>query len=342
MKKEKEKLSGEVPGDITPVKKKKKKKKRMSVRKKIIILISIMLATIIGLGIFLWFYTIGGIRHTDITQDNSELGIDDDFFNQVKYFGIVNIALFGVDSRQDKFEGLSDTIIVATLNKDKGVIKMTSIARDSYVDIDGYPTQKINAAYSKGGPELAIKTLNKNFRLNIKQYVTINMGNMTKLVDAAGGVDIEITENERIYANKTISDSNQKIQQAGMVHLNGVQATAYMRIRKLDSDLYRMGRQQKVLEQLLNKALALNPVDLLNAVNKVSKMVETNIDNQTLISYASMLTNKNLKMETMKFPNSKSGWKTQTFSSFGQCLVYSLDLAKSQIYDFIYRDIKVE
>ena len=340
--KNKDAFSDNINQNITKKPIKKKKKKRMSVKKKVIILISIILTTIIGFCIFLWFYLFGGIRHREITEDNSKLGIDESFLSEVEDFGIVNVALFGVDSRQNKFEGLSDTIIIATIDSKKGKIKLTSIARDSYVSIDGYDDQKINAAYNKGGPELAIKTINQNFRLDIKNYVTINMGNMTKLIDAAGGVDIEISEDERIYANQSIGNYDQRIKKSGLVHLNGVQATAYMRVRHLDSDLYRMGRQQKVLEQLMIKAKQLNPIELANAVNTVSKMVETSLETSEILSYASIFANKNLTMETMKLPNSKSNYEGKTMGGYGSCLVYPLDLAKSHVYDFIYRDIKTE
>src|SRR5699024_8489086 len=147
---------------------------------------------------------------------------------------IFNVALFGVDTRdEDSFSGRSDTIIIASVDKKNNVVKLTSILRDSYVAIEGHKNQKITHAYMYGGAELAIKTINQNFGMNITDYVTVNFAKVAEAIDVLGGVDLEITERERVEVNNIGDDEDPDfpyIEESGMVHLNGKQAVVYARI----------------------------------------------------------------------------------------------------------------
>lgn len=327
----------------------KKVKKRNKIPKKkvtifvIICVCIILLAITAFLIVFIKGYLLGGLNRNKITKDANSLGIDSSMVNKSSDTKIVNIALFGVDSRKDTFTGLSDAIMVATIDKKSGYVKLTSIARDSQVAIDGHGNaNKINAAYSYGGPELAIKTLNQNFGLDIKDYVTINISGLAKAIDVAGGVDIEINEAEKNMANGIMDEltpKEKKIAKSGMVHLNGTQATAYCRIRKIDTDLVRISRQKKVLEILFNKAKTLSPTKMAETIHTMMPMVETSLKDTQIIDLASILTNKNVQLVNMKFPNSKSNYKSGEANGWN--IVFDLKVAKQQINDFIYNDVRI-
>ncbi len=321
---------------------KHKKKKKMSRKKKVILLVIVNVIIILGLLLFLLYeYLAGGLNRREITKDFSKLGIDSSMNEQITGTGIVNIALFGVDSRKDTFTGLSDSIIIASINRKTGSVKLTSFARDTQVDLEGYGIQKINAAYSKGGPELAIKTLNQNFKMNIQDYVTINMRELIKVIDVAGGVTIDITEDERISANdimREISNNEPRIKKSGTVLLTGAQATAFCRIRSLDSDLYRMDRQKKVLEALFAKAKTLSLKKLAETVHTITPMVETNLELNDILKLSKVLTIDGAKIESLRFPHVNT--KYHSSAATGWLIKYDFDEATDQLHKFIFDDIR--
>ncbi len=319
-----------------------KKKKKMSRKKKVILLVIVNVIIILGLLLFLLYeYLFGGVNRKEITKDFSKLGIDSSMNEQITGTGIVNIALFGVDSRKDTFTGLSDSIIIASINRKTGVVKLTSFARDTQVDLEGYGIQKINAAYSRGGPELAIKTLNQNFKMNIQDYVTINMRELIKVIDVAGGVTIDITEDERISANdimREISNNQPRIKKSGTVNLTGAQATAFCRIRHLDSDLYRMDRQKKVLEALFAKAKTLSLTKLVETVHTISPMVQTSMHDEDILKLSKVLTIDGAKIESLRFPHTNT--KYQSSAATGWLIKYDLEEASDQLHKFVFDDIR--
>ena len=205
-----------------------------------------------------------------------------------------NILLLGVDIAYSKSQR-SDTVIVASV--DYGKLKLTSFLRDTVVDIPGYGSSKLNAAYAHGGPTLVMRTLNENFGLNITHYAAVDFQALADLVDAIGGVEMDITEGEQANINRSITRRsaflqsrgypNDIIPQAGeQVHLNGVQALNYARIRKLDSDFKRTHRQRKLLEAMLRKLRSSfwNPVLLVRLGRTLLNSVDTNMSLIQLIS----------------------------------------------------------
>lgn len=319
-----------------------KKKKKMSRKKKVILLVIMNVIIILGLLLFLLYeYLAGGLNRKEITKDFSKLGIDSSMNEQITGTGIVNIALFGVDTHNDTFNGLSDTIIIASINRKTGVVKLTSFARDTQVDLEGYGIQKINAAYSYGGPELAIKTLNQNFNMNIKDYVTINMRKLIKVIDVVGGVTIDITEDERKAANYImgeISADQPRIKKSGTVTLTGAQATAFCRIRSLDSDLYRMDRQKKVLDALFTKAKGLSITKIAETIHTIAPMVLTSLDNDEILKLSKVLTIDGARMESLRFPHTNT--KYQSSAATGWLIKYDLDEASDQLHKFVFDDIR--
>jgi len=199
---------------------------------------------------------------------------------------IINIALFGIDTRANDYDGSrADTIMIVSLDTANKKLKITSIMRDTYVNIPGEKYDKINHAFAFGGPELTIKTINENFDMNIKDYITLNFSAMEQIVDAVGGVDIDVKDYEIEYIN---SGSSAKVTAVGVQTLNGQQALAYSRIRYGgNGDFERTDRQRTVLQNIINKGL--NNISLpqaLSLIEILSPYIETSLDKGEVASLA--------------------------------------------------------
>ena len=191
----------------------------------------------------------------------------------------------------------SDTMMIASI--DCGTLKLNSLQRDTVVSIDGYGKTKINAAYAYGGAELAMRTVNQAFDMNIMRYVTADFTVLLRLVDALGGIEVDITEAERQQINKNVSSSGSVFRPLGYepkelldsgenTHLDGLQALGYARIRKIDSDFARTSRQRTVIEAMLKKlrSVAWNPVVWVRFATAGLSGIDTNLSPVELVSLA--------------------------------------------------------
>ena len=178
--------------------------------------------------------------------------------------GVTNVLLIGNDSRLNGEDGRSDAMILVSVSKTTGKVLMTSVLRDVYVEIPGYGSNRLNAAYAYGGAELLMKTIEKNFDIPVNRYVLVNFEAFANVVDAVGGVDLELSAEEVIWVNAYLNEYNELtghefgynyLQQTegGMIHLNGPQALAYSRNRYIGMDFGRTERQRKVMEQIIEK-----------------------------------------------------------------------------------------
>lgn len=193
-----------------------------------------------------------------------------------KLDGYRNIALFGVDSRDNSFDNArSDAIIIVSINEKTNDIKLTSVYRDTYLDIEGYGLDKVTHAYAYGGPELAISTLNKNLDLNITEFVTVNFETVKTVVDSLGGIELEITDEEAQQIG---------LNSGGTYTLDGEEALAYSRIRKIDSDYQRTERIRTVLDAVFEKVKDMEVSEILDFVDVVLPLISTNISSNKIIS----------------------------------------------------------
>lgn len=206
----------------------------------------------------------------------------------------MNIALFGLDSRKDELSGgvNSDTIIIVSVNKKTGHVKMCSVYRDTWVRVaqkDGsWNYNRINSAYCNGGAQEAVKTLNANFDLNISDYVSINFAGLANIIDMLGGIDIKISEDERFYINDYLGETQKVtgmhsdlVYSSGYVHLNGLQAVAFCRIRyvefvdedgtRYNNDYGRTARQRRILMKMVEKAKSAGLNQVMDMADEVLK-----------------------------------------------------------------------
>ena len=296
--------------------------------------LAITLAVCIGLmgvGYGAFVYMVGGLNRSDIDEENlsANEGIE----------GVINIALYGVDSRNNDYTGRSDAILICSINGETGKIKLISIARDTYVSVPGYYNTKINHAYAYGGPELAIQTLNENFGMDVTDYVTVNFESLADIIDEMGGVMIDVTEEERFQINAYLQ-RGEPLKEIGMVNLTGAQAVSYSRIRKIDSDSMRASRQREVLAAMFDKALDINPLNYPSYVRKFAPMVETSLSNDEILKMATVGL-KNPTLEQAAFPNDHIYSSGQTIDG-GWYYVYDLEQATDMLHQYIYEDIRFE
>lgn len=269
----------------------KKEKRKISVFLKIIIVLLIILALIIGVAFFYVKGKLDKIQKVELPSDK-DLGITE--ITAKNLTGYRNIAIFGVDSRSDDYGvgNRSDCIIIASINNDTGAIKLISVYRDTYVNIEGHGLDKITHAYSYGEAPLAVKTLNTNLDLNINEFVTVNFDSVAEVVDQLGGVQLTITSDEIKYINgyidetsKVTGKTSEHITEPGTFTVDGVQAVAYSRIRYTDGgDYKRTERMRTVIEAMFSKLKTKNLNEINSFADKILPHVYTNISATDIIS----------------------------------------------------------
>lgn len=332
-------------------------KKKGSAAKKVLVTLLVLLV-LVGVSFFYVFgYLLSGMTMTSLTSDPDALGISSSAYSDSQ---VVNVALFGLDARNEGESSRSDVVMVLTVDKRHHTLKLTSILRDSEVQIDGYGADKITHAYAYGGPELAVRTINQNFNLDIKNYVSVDFHQMADIVDAFGGVDMELTAAEADAINENLWTLEQEspgtvtyadyipsldgtVQlvygeyQDGTYHLNGNRAVAYSRIRYLDSDDVRASRQQKVMMALVEQLKKKSVFEYPGLIRKISAMCETSLDVGDLLGMAPIMLG-GLQMETLSIP----GEEEQAYGAYldNGAWVYEYDLtaASQHISRFIYEE----
>lgn len=310
-------------------------------RKGFVILCVVFIILFFTCGIVLGtaYYILGGLTTTKIPKDNKSLGISTEAKSNND---IINIALFGVDSRENDDEGRSDAMIILTVDNKHDKIKMTSLLRDSRVAIDGYGHTKLNHAYAYGGPTLAIKTINQNFDTDIKEYATVNFGQLANIVDAVGGVTLTLTAAEVQSANGNLqvdAPDSPLITGSGQMELTGDQAVAYARIRDIDTDNARAGRQQLVLSQILEKVKGMSKTEYPVFIHKFLSTVETSLDYADLIGISPIMLNSNLQFEQNTIPDAQyENLSGGTASDGVWYWTYDLGEAADRLHTIIYED----
>lgn len=223
-----------------------------------------------------------------------------------------NIALFGLDSRNDELEGgvQSDSIMIASINNETSEVKLISVYRDTMLKQKDGTYEKANSAYNVGGPEDAISMLNRNFDLDIKNYISVNFSALIKAIDALGGIELDMTEEEADWCYRYAMDTAEIAGvecgdfevKAGKQHVDGVHAVAYARIRYTEgNDFKRTERQREVLEKTAQKAKEADFLTLNQIVDEVFPLISTSFSMQDLLGFAANALDYTI-VETSGFP----------------------------------------
>ncbi len=346
---------------------KRRKKRRRRKTGKIILFIFEILILFAAVGVLYFVLKTDKIeKDTSIVKTEEALKINDDLEEmetqasesgeEWKMSGYTTVALFGVDAR-DKSLGKgnrADTMIIASINEDTGDVKLCSVYRDTYINLGNDIYNKANAAYSQGGPEQAIQMLNSSLDLDIKDYATVNFTAMIDGIDALGGVEIQVDDNEIEHLNNyqicmsgredglnafgekaytaTAGVDYTPVTSAGLQNLNGLQATAFCRIRYVGNDFERTNRQREVLTAAANKAKS-NPGKLNGLIDEIFPKVMTSFSTGDLVEYASRAAKYNIT-DSAGFPFEEV---TGNMGKAGSCVV-ATDFAANvkQLHTFLY------
>lgn len=246
-----------------------------------------------------------------------------------KMKGYRNIALFGVDSTTGALakNTRSDTIMIASINLDTGECKLVSVYRDTYLNLSNDSYNKCNSAYAKGGPEMAISMLNMNLDMNITDFVTVGFAGLSDTIDALGGVMIDVDEAEINHLNsyqftmaQQLKKEYKEVTQTGYQRLNGLQATAYCRIRyTAGDDFKRTERQREVLMAVAEEAKKASPATLNEIANSVFNEVYTSLDLAEIIELLGEISNYEI-VDQAGFPNEQYR-TTGNIGSKGSCVI---------------------
>ena len=261
----------------------KKERRGLKIFGIIVLVLIILLALIVG-SVFVFINSkLSKIQQVDI--DETDLGVSSQVEENLS--GYRNIALFGIDSRDSSLGkgNRSDCIIIASINNNTKEVKLISVYRDTYVNIEGHGLDKVTHAYSYGEAPLALKTLNENFDLNITEFVTVNFDAVAEAINALGGVTINVQEDELQYINQYIEGTSEstgieseKVTSAGTQTLDGVQAVAYSRIRYTEGgDYKRAERMRTVVEAMVEKFKTKNISEMNQIIDQILPEVYTNI-----------------------------------------------------------------
>lgn len=300
----------------------------MSTGKKVaLIIIAIIFTLILAGGIAVYGYINNTMNKIDKVEVNTEnLGITQD-----KSGDIINIALYGIDAEEGD-SGRSDAIMILTLDNVHKKVKLTSIMRDSYVNIAGYGMDKINHAYAFGGPELAIKTLNENFGLNIADFMSVNFTSLPVIIDQLGGVSIEITDEE--VATGQIPG----LLASGTQLLTGEQALAYSRIRYASgNDFKRTERQRTVLNALVVQMIQQPVTSFPGLISELAPYITTSLSNEKMLDLATQygsLAKQGIKQD--RFPKDSEAQGQMIDGVY--YLTFDIPTVREQIDAYIFQD----
>lgn len=276
--------------------KRKKMTRRQRRKRKLILFIVEVLVILILLAALFVIIKLNKLNNTgDLDED--KLNINIDAKTQELLDGYTNIALFGIDNRSTgKYEsGNSDCIMIASINNDTKEVRLISVYRDSFLAVDDDDDlRKLNAAYAKGGPTGAVAALNKNLDLDIKEYVAVDFNAVMEVVDALGGIELDISSKEaetmKIYINEmneVMGTNGTAVSGPGLQTVNGIQALAYCRDRYSGGDDYgRTERQRTVISKIVEKAKAASLLTLNKVIDKLFPDISTSLSSSEILGLA--------------------------------------------------------
>lgn len=329
--------------------KRRKNKKGKTVAKSLVAVFCAILIIAGAIFIYASTYLFGGLTTNPLPKNPADLGINSgvESHNDIK-----NIALFGIDARGDILEGRCDAVMILSVDNVHNKLKLTSILRDSLVVMENgsFYEEKLAHAYVYGqdGALNAIQTINKNYNLDITDYVTVNFAKMAKIVDACGGSRVSVSEAEMYEINAnldllTFDDSTAVVYDSDYLYeygdlvLNGNQAVAFARIRNVGGDDGRAGRQQMVLQGLLDNLAGTSLLEYQNLVREVVNYCETSLQADAILTFLPILFN-DYELETLTVPGEYEQAHDGTSADGGWVYEYDLERAGQHIDAFIKED----
>lgn len=305
-----------------------------------VLTVLVILSIIFCLGLYAYRSFFGYTYDRSLFGQNLAAGVKADE-------SITNIALFGLDTREGDTQSHSDCMMIVSVDNTRGKIKLISLMRDSLVNIDGHGEDKLNAAYFLGGPSLAIRTINENFGTDITEYIAVNFEQLVEIIDALGGVEINVeTTEELLELNRVIRDYGIEqgkefagVEQTGLQTLDGVQALCYGRIRKggTGDDWARVERQSIVLEAMFTKVQEMSASELIGLMQKLVPYVTTSLS-PTEMAPLIVGSVKN-GVPTLEHTRVPLDGEWDYYGASSEYILYDLDVAADHIHEYIYNDV---
>lgn len=314
-----------------------RKKKNWSTTKKVVL--SLVMVLVILIGTVLGFYK--HIKNKIYVKKEPSISNNDSEFKEVE--GITNVLLIGVDARDLDEPCRSDSMIIATLDNNNKKVKLTSLFRDTLVDIPGHGEAKLNAAYMLGGPELLMKTVKETYNVSIDKYIIINFWGFETIVDYIGGIEVDVKDYQLEELNKYIGESTGgndcPVEKAGIQTLNGKQALSYARIRYNVGDEYeRTDRQREVIFKVIEKLQNTKPSKYLGVMNTMLEYIKTNIDPLEALNMAYTIYKlPSLDVEQLQIPLVALS-ETRNYKELGSVFLMDRLQNASILYNFIYEN----
>ena len=320
----------------------RKEKKENSGLKTLVIFLAILVIAFPAAA-FGYIYFKLNVMH-DSTADESIL--NETNFQSEK--GITNILLAGTDGRPGEKNSRSDAMMILTVDSKNKSLKLTSLNRDTYVNIPGRGEEKLTHAYAYGGANLLVETIENNFEIDIQNYAVVDFYSFMDIVDTLGGVEVDVHENEINEINKFIKWDTYKwsgetapmelIEHSGSQKLNGYQALSYARIRKNDSTQERDRRQRQVIEGLMNGVKDLPVTKYPKLLDTILPYVKTNMKPTEIISLAGdILGIGSLSITQIEFPFANAS-SSVTLPNTGFVIKYESS-SLNTLHDFIFKNI---
>ncbi len=319
----------------------------MSTLKKIVIALTVLVIGIPASAFGYFYYKLNSIQESD--SDTNKI-LNNSKYEQVD--GITNILLVGIDARDISKPSRSDAMMLLTLDTVHKSIKITSFARDSYVEIPGHGREKLTHAYAYGGVNLLLETIENNFEVDINDYAVVNFFGFVDIINILDGIEIDVKKDEIKELNKYIVDGQsidkvaegenvETITESGLQTLNGYQALAYARIRYNDSAFGRDNRQRDIIEATLGKMSNVSPFKFNEVLNSILPSLKTNMSPARILKLSTtVLSINNFNIKQLEFPIPYKPYSTGgILSGKGWVLQFDSDKNLPILQDFIYNDI---
>ncbi len=294
------------------------------------VLLVLLIAALLCWG--LYSYIFADYQGVEFTEDETALGVSDDAVR-----GLHHIAVFGIDVTDGV--GRSDCTMILSIDSKNKQLKVTSLLRDSYLPIKNHGNDKLNHAYAYGGAELMLHTINTDFDMNIKEYVVLDFDDVAMLVDAIGGLDMEVSEAERKELNKFIDDGHEPLYESGQVHLDGAQVTAYGRIRYIDNEIFRTGRQRQVLQAVLNKLKQTNYLKYPKLLREFLPQIETSLEQKELLGFMARALGCDWSVKEYVLPSEQDNAIGGSYAGYW-CWRFDIEQATENWHEFLKEKIE--
>ncbi len=336
------------PNGKRPAGAKVSKQQREARKKRKVIIFGLEIVLLLVMLIVLWGVLKGTeVKRIEVNDEELKENMNETVLENETLKGYRNVALFGVDSTTGALEKgtRSDTMIIASINQDTGDVKLVSVYRDSYLNKGNDKYGKANAAYASGGPKQAMMMLNMNMDLNITDFVTVGFQGLADTIDALGGVWIDVDSAEIEHINnyqmciaENLKCSYTEVKETGYQLLDGLQATAYCRIRYTKGDDFmRAQRQREVIKAIADQAKKANVSSLTKIANDVFPEIYTSLKLEEIVELLTDIAKYEI-VDEGGFPD-ETMRQVDTIGSAGSCVVpTSLEDNVIWLHEFLFDD----